>query len=73
MGFENVYDEYLLWASLYSKLLRIPVSFQASLVCVQNCNSCIRSAKRGHLDSTLRRIQNLICNNFWPLNLECVN
>ena len=55
MGFEIVYDEYLLWASVYSKLLRIPVSFQASFVCVQNCNSCgIRSEKRCHLDSTLR-------------------
>jgi len=60
MGFEVVYDEYLLWASLYSKLLRIPVSFQVSLLCVQNCNRCgIRSAKRCHLDNTLRRIQNL--------------
>ena len=55
MGFEIVYDEYLLLASVYSKLLRIPVSFQASFVCVQNCNSCgIRSEKRCHLDSTLR-------------------
>jgi len=38
-----------------------------SLVCVQNCNSCgIRSAKRGHLDSTLRRTQNLILIMFGP-------
>jgi hypothetical protein len=67
MGFEIVCDEYLLWASLYPKLLTIPISFQASLVCVKNFNICgIRSAKRGHLDSTLRRIQNLLLIIFGP-------